>query len=148
MSIARRAGCLLRDLKEDKMIALFLPVSLYKVKFKVAAGRPFSRFERLILKAIDAGTNELDDLVKLFCVHRRMVVEGLVTLMQAGWVSLESQTNQFGLTPSGIGASKQEQSLPPLLHTEDRWQIVVMERVAGQVARGDKVKPATRKSLA
>jgi len=130
------------------MTVVFLPVSLYKVKFKVAAGRPFSRFERLVLKAINTGTNELDGLVKLFCVHRRMVVESLVTLMQAGWVWIESRTNQFGLTPSGIDACKQEQSLPPLLRTEDRWQILVMERVAGQIARGDKVKPTTKKSLA
>jgi hypothetical protein len=77
-----------------------------------------------------------------------MVVESLVTLMQAGCVSIESQTNQFGLTPSGVEACKQDQGLPPLLHTEDRWQIVVMERVAGQIARGDNVKPSTKKSLA
>jgi len=130
------------------MTVCFLPVSMYKVKFKVAAGRPYSQFERLVLKAISTKTNELDDLVKLFCVHRRMVVESLVTLMQAGWVSIESQTNQFVLTPSGREAQKQEQSLPPLLRTEDRWQIVVTERVAGQIARVDQVKTTTRKSLA
>lgn len=121
---------------------------MYKVKFKVAAGRPYSQFERLLLKAINAKRNELDDLVKLFCVHRRMVVESLVTLMQAGWVSIESQTNQFVLTPSGIEAQRQEQSLPPLLRTEDRWQIVVTERVTGQIARVDQVRTATKKSLA
>lgn len=129
------------------MTPIFLPVSLYKVKFKVAAGRPFSRFERLVLKAISAGTIHLDDLVKVFCIHRRMVVESLVTLMQAGWVSIESQTNQFGLTPSGLDACKTEHALPPLVYTEDRWQIVVMERVAGQLARGDKVRAETKKSL-
>jgi hypothetical protein len=129
------------------MIVVFLPVSLYKVKFKVAAGRPFSRFERLVLRAIGAGTNQLDDLVKLFCVHRRMVVESLVTLMQAGWVSIASPNNQFALTASGVDATSHEKSLPALLYTEDRWQIIVMERVAGQVARGDKVKPQTRKAL-
>ena len=117
------------------MIVVFLPVSLYKVKFKVAAGRPFSRFERLVLRAIGAGTNQLDDLVKLFCVHRRMVVESLVTLMQAGWVSIASPNNQFALTASGVDATSHEKSLPALLYTEDRWQIIVMERVAGQVAQ-------------
>jgi hypothetical protein len=125
-----------------------LPVSLYKVKFRVAAGRPFSRFEQLILKAIGAGINRLDELVDLFRVHRRMVVESLVTLMQAGWVSIESSTNQFGLTPNGLEAVKSDHAAPAFVYTDERWQIVVMERVAGQLARGDKVRPETKKALA
>jgi len=129
------------------MIPLFLPVSLYKVKFKVAAGRPFSRFEQLLLRAIGTGVKRLDELVETFCVHRRMVVESLVTLMQAGWVSIDSASNEFGLTPNGEEACKTENVSPSLLYTDERWQIIVMERVAGQVARGDKVRLETKRSL-
>jgi len=77
-----------------------------------------------------------------------MVVESLVTLMQAGWVSIESSTNQFGLTPNGLDASKSDHAAPASVYTEERWQIIVMERVAGQLARGDKVRPETKKALA
>ncbi len=119
------------------MTILFLPVSLYKVKFQIAAGRPFSQFERLVMKAIDNGKTTLGSLVDIFRVHRRMVVESLVTLMQAGWVSLGSNNDEFALTSAGVKACKQEKALPPVLFTEDRTQIVVMERVAGQIARSD-----------
>jgi hypothetical protein len=120
---------------------VFLPVNRYIVRYEVASGRPYSHFERFLLEAIQQGTKRIDELVSLTCMHRRVVVEGLVSLMHAGWVALRSINEEtlFCTTPAGRAALKEQEALPPGLVIEARVAACVMERVAGQIARGTDV---------
>lgn len=127
------------------MIA-FLPIARYKVDFQVASGRPFSSFERLLLKAVQSGSGNLAKLAQVFAVHRRLVIEGLVTLMQAGWVSLGERDNEFILTRSGEKAYDAG-GLPPTIAVSDRHLTVVVEKVTGQVARSNEIEFHTRANL-
>jgi hypothetical protein len=117
---------------------VFLPVNRYIVRYEVASGRPYSKFERLLLEAIQQGTRKIDELVKLTRMHRRVVVEGLVSLMHAGWVALRSgeEDSVFITTPAGREALKEQESLPAGLVVDSRVAACVMERVYGQLARG------------
>ncbi len=92
------------------MIA-FLPVARYGVEYQVASGRPFSSFERLMLAAIHGGNGTLESLADLFRLHRRMVIEGVVTLMQAGWVCLAPDGSSFITTDSGRMACAESEEL-------------------------------------
>jgi hypothetical protein len=127
------------------MIA-FLPITRYRVDYQVASGRPFSSFERLLLKSVKSGYGTVPDLAQIFCVHQRLIVEGLVTLMQAGWVSLGSDEGHFVLSPSGKIASAGT-SLPDTIAISDRHLTVVVEKVTGQVARNNEIDFYTRSSL-
>jgi hypothetical protein len=127
------------------MIA-FLPITRYRVDYQVASGRPFSSFERLLLKSVKSGYGTVPDLAQIFCVHRRLIVEGLVTLMQAGWVSLGSDEGHFILSPSGEIASA-GRTLPDTIAISDRHLTVVVEKVTGQVARNNEIDFYTRSNL-
>jgi hypothetical protein len=127
------------------MIA-FLPIARYRVEYQVASGRPFSSFERLLLKAVQAGHGSVGSLAGMFAVHRRLVVEGLVTLMQAGWVSLGAGEAEFVLSASGQSAFDAER-LPPTIALADRQITIVVEKVTGQVARSNEVDFQTRGNL-
>jgi hypothetical protein len=128
------------------MIA-FLPIARYRAEYQVASGRPFSTFEKLLLRAVQHGGNSLSDLAKTFGVHRRLIVEGLVTLMQAGWVSLGADNSQFVLTSSGQKACGDSAGLPPTIIVADRQQTVVVEKVTGQVARNNELDFYSRAKL-
>lgn len=134
-----------RGLEGTSMIA-FLPITRYRVDYQVASGRPFSSFERLLLKSVKSGQGTVSDLAQIFCVHRRLIVEGLVTLMQAGWVSLGSDDEHFILSPSGEIASA-GRTLPDTIAISDRHLTVVVEKVTGQVARNNEVDFYTRSNL-
>jgi hypothetical protein len=127
------------------MIA-FLPIARYRVDYQIASGRPFSSFERLLLKAVKEGHNSVPALAKIFCIHRRLIVEGLVTLMQAGWVSLGAEEAQFILSPSGAKASEGS-DLPDTIAVSDRHLTIIVEKVSGQVARSNEVDFHTRANL-
>jgi hypothetical protein len=116
------------------MIA-FLPVARYRVDYQVASGRPFSSFERLLLIAIHQGNSTLDSLTDVFKLHRRMVIEGIVTLMQAGWVCLGTDGASFVTTASGRKAAEGSGELPPTIVVGNKSTTLLFEKVSGQLAR-------------
>lgn len=120
------------------MIA-FIPVSSYRVDYQIGSGRPYSDFERLLLEAIASGETSLDALHTSFGVHRRMIIEGLVTLMQAGWLALGDGSDEFVTTHSGKVALTGD-TLPPSIALANRTTTVVMERVSGQLVRSSDVR--------
>jgi len=120
------------------MIAL-IPVSLFQVIYYVGTGRPYSEFERLLLAAIGDGVNDLDKLVIEFRIHRRLIIEGVVTLMQARWIAIDPLAGQFSLTPAGERAVKGTDT-PEDMTIERRQVNVVLECVSGQICRPTEVK--------
>lgn len=126
----------------------FLPVTRYRVHFHVAAGRPYSEFERTVLEAIAEGSGTLGELERVFCVHPRMLVEAVVTLMQAGWVALEVGGDRFVINPSGERAMREPNGLPRNSVISHRENYIVCERVGRQLARSREVTFAPRAEVA
>jgi len=120
------------------MIA-FVPISRYTVEYQLASGRPYSDFERLLLEAVQEGHSSLGGLADVFRVHRRVIVEGLVTLMQAGWITIKPDSSTFDVTSFGKQAIQQSDRLPPGIFISDRTASVILERVANQVALSSEV---------
>lgn len=128
------------------MIAL-LPITRFKVDYEVALGRPFSQFERLLLQAVVEGISTLDTLRSTFFVHRRVLIEALVTLMHAGWITI-GLDGTFNVTAPGRKALQGGSALPSTLAIEPRTDFVIMERFGGQVTRKGSVMFHDRRKLA
>ncbi|MEZ4408040.1 MAG: hypothetical protein R3A52_16430 [Polyangiales bacterium] len=126
---------------------VFVPVTKYSVQYQVATGRPYSALERLVLDAVGEGHRTLDTLCNVFQVHRRVVVEAIVTLMRAGWLALSSNE---GFVLSDLGRrvlNERKDTLPPSIHIEERRAHVILERVQGQVAKNSDVAYVPRSRL-
>ena len=129
------------------MIVL-VPLSRFRITYEVAAGRPFSEFERLILRAIQQGTTEVSALLDIFEVHPRLLIESLVTLIYAGWVSVGGPGHDgLVLTVSGTEAAASDEP-PSTIDVSSRQASVVMERVTGALIPNQEVQFASQKDLA
>ena len=120
------------------MIVL-LPVSRYRVRYQVASGRPYSFFERFVLEGVRDGYSSLEKLEQTYRVHRRVIIEALVTLVQAGWIAIDRTTHELVLSASGKDAVEQPDGLPKSIVVLDQTDFVLGERVQGQVAKGTEV---------
>ena len=129
------------------MIVL-VPLSRFRITYEVAAGRPFSEFERLILRAMQQGTTEVSALLDVFEVHPRLLIESLVTLTYAGWVSVGGPGRDgLVLTASGTEAATSDEP-PSTIEVSSRQASVVMERVTGALIPNQEVQFASQKDLA
>ena len=128
------------------MIVL-IPLSRFRIAYEVAAGRPFSQLERLILRAIAEGANELTKLKETFQVHPRLLVEALVTLTHAGWLSIGRAGHEgFVLTSEGTEAVTSDRP-PSTTVVTSREAQVVMERVTGSIVSNRDVRFVSRREL-
>lgn len=128
------------------MIVL-VPLSRFRIAYEVAAGRPFSQFERLILRAIKEGASELSELRATFQVHPRLLIEGLVTLTHAGWLAIGGPGHEgFVLTAGGHEAAASDQP-PSTIDVTGRQASVVMERLSGALIANSEVRFASRRDL-
>jgi hypothetical protein len=128
------------------VIAL-VPVSRFRITYEVAAGRPFSQLERMILRAIREGTTDLAELQKSFEVHPRLLIEGLVTLTHAGWLAVGGAGREgFVLTSEGSEAAGSDRP-PSTTKVSPKRAFVVMERLTGALISNDEVRFASRKDL-
>jgi len=128
------------------MIVL-LPVSRYRVQYRIASGRPYSFFERFLLEAIGDQHTSLQALEKTFRVHRRVLIEGVVTLIQAGWIEIARNTHDLVLTKAGMRALGHAEELPKSIFVVDQTEFVIGERCQGQVARGSDVTFSSKSDL-
>ena len=112
-----------------------LPLNRFVVDYQIAKGRSYSVFEKSVLAAIGKGAESIETLKEIFCVHPRIILEALVTLTQAGWVSIGiAKDANFSLTLSGEIASRFDRK-PRSKFMEDRSQWIIHEGLTGQVAR-------------
>ena len=128
------------------MIVL-VPLSRFRIEYEVAAGRPFSHFERLILRAIKEGASELSELRSTFQVHPRLLIEGLVTLTHAGWLAIGGPGHEgFVLTSGGYEAAASDQP-PSTTEVTARQASVVMERISGALIANNEIRFSSKKEL-
>jgi hypothetical protein len=130
------------------MIVL-LPVSRFRVAYEIARGRPYSRLERRVLEAIAERGATLRDLTAAFQVHERLLVESVVTLVNVGWVALAGGAEAtFVLTAEGKAAVDTGRDPVSVVVSQARPQIVILERVTGQLARRSEARAYRREDLA
>lgn len=130
------------------MIVL-LPVSRFRVPYDLARGKPYSRLEHMVLSAIADGGASLRSLSDAFRVHDRLLVQAVVTLINAGWVAIEGGPQaSFVLTGPGHAATSGDREPVSVIVEPARPGIVVMERHSGQVARSSEARTYTRDELA
>lgn len=130
------------------MIVL-LPVSRFRVPYDLARGKPYSRLEHMVLNAVADGGATLRSLADAFRVHDRLLVEAVVTLVNAGWVAVSRGPQaSFVLTGAGHAAVSGDREPVSVIVETAHPGIVVMERHSGQVARQSEARPYRRDELA
>ncbi|WP_426504737.1 hypothetical protein ACPPVO_44975 [Dactylosporangium sp. McL0621] len=134
------------------MIRTLVPLNMYRVTYELAHGRPYSKFEELLLKAIkestDTGGRTFRQLAETFMIHVRLLTEGLVTLIQEGWVAMEQRGSELYYLATEQGQATVEAGRRPsnlrvrMTHTN-----VVRERLTGQLARASELSLITANVL-
>jgi len=128
-------------------VIVLVPISRFRITYEIAAGRPFSWLERMILRAIQEGASELAVLQKTFEVHPRLLIEGLVTLTHAGWLAIGGPGHEgFVLTSGGREAAGSDQP-PSTTEVSSRHAFVIMERLTGALISNFEVRFVSRKEL-
>ena len=129
------------------MIVL-VPLSRFRIPYDVAAGRPFSELERLIMRAIREGATGVSALLDVFEVHPRLLIESLVTLTYAGWLSVGGAGHEgLVLTLGGTEAAASDEP-PSTIKVSSRQTSVVMERVTGALISNQEVQFVSRREMA
>lgn len=113
---------------------LLIPLSRFRVTFEAGSGRPYSKLESLILRAVADGVGDLDGLRTTFGIHPRLLIEALVTLTQAGWLAVSSSPGRsFVLTSEGQKALGAGDDPSTLLILPKEPTYVLMERLTAQL---------------
>jgi hypothetical protein len=142
------------------MFSALLPVNKYVITYELAHGRPYSAFEELLLKQIHEMTPDggcgLNQLRATFKVHNRLITEGLVTLIQEGWVAIVQHEQEMRYLVTEAGKITVESGRrPENRHVRTAYATIARERLTGQLARANdlalvtnrEVQNATRRSV-
>lgn len=130
------------------MLRVLLPLSMYRVSYEVAHGRPYSKLEELLLKAVndveDSAGRTFGDLRDTFMVHDRLLTEGLVTLIQEGWVAMAQRENEVRYLVTKEGRRTiQHGRRPSKLRVQTRHSNIVREDLTGQLASSSDLRLIT-----
>ncbi|MGE9295840.1 MAG: phospholipase D-like domain-containing protein [Puniceicoccales bacterium] len=123
--------------REVTTVQVILPVLKGSRRFIIERGRRWSVIEHLLLDAVSRGAASASDLAEHSHLPRRVVVEGFIRLMRAGWVEIvaTSRGPLFQITAAGTSLVHYEQ-LPSATVREPRWRGFAVEQVTGSVFRG------------
>ncbi|RTL48475.1 MAG: hypothetical protein EKK46_15900 [Rhodocyclaceae bacterium] len=118
------------------VVRVAIPLLKGKRKFFLEKGRPWSLAEHVLLAALTKKPRTVGDLAVAGDVPQRLVLEALIRLMRAGWVTLhqESKGVLFSATASGqivVG----DEELPKLAKSTSRWMHFVIDKVTGTLYR-------------
>ncbi|WP_329087349.1 hypothetical protein OG979_28775 [Actinomadura citrea] len=119
------------------MIHALVPLSMYSVRYELAFGRPYGRFEELLLHAVaeNARGSRFAELRECFQLHDRLLTEGLVTLIQEGWVAMEQVEKEIHYLVTEEGRETVASGRRPSnLKVRSRHATIVRERLTGQLA--------------
>lgn len=119
------------------VINIAVPVIKGILRLEIAKGRQWSVVEELLLEAIAKSAWTIPDLVKASNLPRRIVMEAVIRLMRAGWVSLEhgEQSNELCITPSGLAVAESPE-LPAISTRVSRPISFVIDQITATTFRG------------
>jgi phosphatidylserine/phosphatidylglycerophosphate/cardiolipin synthase-like enzyme len=113
---------------------ILVPIDRYRVDYEVGTGTPFSRLDAIVLRAVaNEPANSVAQLRRQLFLPERMLIESIVALSRAGWISVGGSDQEFGVTPLGCAALQQE-ILPTPERVMTRHGSVLVEALTGQVA--------------
>lgn len=119
---------------------VLVPVSRFSVSYVAGRGRPYSPLEALALRGIAEGLGSVDALHDALKIHRRLVTEALVTLIQGGFVALKGGADaSLVVTHEGEDALKKPKLRSAEISAPQRAGIV-MERLTGALAPTTEVR--------
>ena len=98
---------------EVTTVQVILPVLKGSRRFIIERGRRWSVIEHLLLDAVSRGAASAADLAEQSHLPRRVVVEGFIRLMRAGWVEIAATSRGplFLITAAGTSLVHYEQLL-------------------------------------
>jgi hypothetical protein len=113
-------------------VRALVPLYRLEVNYLVRHGRRWSALEHLLLWACQS-PRSAQELALQTDMPVRLISEGLVNLLRAGWVDLRSSDsgNTFSATAAGIAAAA-KQVPDHLLETQRRSSQLYMERLSGE----------------
>ena len=127
---------------------LLVPVSHFRVSYETACGRPYSRLDGLVLSAVQEGETTIEALQGTFRVHRRLLTQALVTLIQGGFLALAGGgRGEFLLTHEAEEALQSGSSLETKIVDPSKRASVVMERLTGALASGTELRFIGRRDV-
>jgi len=112
-------------------IEVHIPVTKFAIGFELGESRPYSVFEQLLLEAVHEGATTTASLADAMSVPTRLVIEGVVTLVQAGWVGIQADDGSLRCTPAGADSIASGASPSTLVVHRPHPLHVVMERHTG-----------------
>lgn len=118
------------------VIRVAVPVLQGKRRFHFEKGRPWSVLEHLLLAALVKTKVTAKELAVQADVPQRLVVEGLIRLMRAGWIQMHQQSGAvtFEATHEGVVAALTDE-LPNVARRMSRHMTFVVDQIAGGVFR-------------
>jgi len=128
------------------MIVL-LPVAKFSVNYDVAQGIPYSKLDKLILESIYGGATSIEALEDTFFVHRRLIIQSLVSLIHTGWVALGSSKQDFFVLTEEGKKAVENNAYPPLIEIRQISTSLLVERITGMVIQENEVIYYSRYSI-
>lgn len=130
------------------MTIVFLPVYRKAVSYAVSYGRRWSVLEQMLLVSLAADRHGVAALAKDADLPERLIAEGLINLMRAGWVEVRSTDGgaMFSATAAGRRRATEE-NLPEELKKRVKWTTLCVERLTGAWLRKDDLELVFKKDL-
>jgi cardiolipin synthase len=118
------------------VVRVAVPVLEGRRRFHYDKGRPWTVLEHLLLAALAERAFSAGELSELGNLPHRVVVEGLIRLMRAGWVEMlqGAEGVSFRITKTGLDAVAAD-ALPSASRRLSRRMNFVVDQVTGSVFR-------------
>lgn len=118
------------------VVRVAIPLLKGKRKFFLEKGRPWSLAEHVLLAALTNKPRTVNELAVAGDVPQRLVLEAIIRLMRAGWVTLQQESRGvvFSATAAGHNVVGDEE-LPKLAKSTSRWMNFVIDQVTGTLYR-------------
>jgi len=118
------------------VVRVAIPLLKGKRKFFLEKGRPWSLAEHVLLAALTNKPRTVGELAVAGDIPQRLVLEALIRLMRAGWVTLQQESKGvvFSATAAGQNVVGDEE-LPKLAKSTSRWMNFVIDRITGTLYR-------------
>lgn len=118
------------------IVRVAVPVLQGRRKFYFEKGRPWSILEHLVLAALAARPSTAHDLALSSDMPQRLIIEGVIRLMRAGWVEMiqKAEGISFQITADGLVAVGRSE-LPNAPRQLSRNMTFVIDQITGTVFR-------------
>lgn len=118
------------------VVRVAIPVLKGKRKFFLEKGRPWSLAEHVLLAALTNKPRTVGELAVSGDIPQRLVLEALIRLMRAGWVTLQQESKGVVFSATAAGRSVVgDDELPKLAKSTSRWMNFVIDRITGTLYR-------------